>query len=861
VKGEHCTAVWRQHACDERGQVVLLFALLLPMMLAMGAIVIGVGNWFVHAKNLQTKVDAAAFAGGTAWGFPCGADIDAEIETQARNYFGSHIADDLTSVSSPHNPQVGGVGGDRHYLSLNQAQWWGGSFSAPDFSDPAGSVCQSKILDVKATERDVSPLWKLIPLFPDVKRKARVQIEEVAGLTGLLPIAVRLPQPLSAAAVFYNEASPTKAILNVEPFRQMCTDFQPTCIIGAPPSLGQWTTEPDPADPSGTFTSFNVRAQTGVVIATSVRPLCGAGTPPAVQPCLDMSPTPAWAGRPIDDFCRQASSTVRCFDADGTGPGQTVSEGVHFLLGHPTGSVPAGPNWPEFRGSWLGPGTCPANGYFNSIPGSCEVELNIRLDAGSCMRGPAECFDDPGATPPIETRTTVSPNNIQVSYCQVRTGQTGDVCGTQFSVAEQMNCTGSTGDIECVSVTGKHPHIALGSRGNAFALQVELRNTTVAGFPACKLASFSPSCRIFLTGNGYAGDSVRPLANEILDEPIQRSFMGDIDRTTPVKWVRLTHDAGCDPDFDDRIIGHDYVLDKDAASQPVNSMQCFIVDLGVAGGLARDQDEPPIAFNLGDNSSQRAYIDCDRDLNNLKSEIVTGCQWPSYAANRFDTTPYCPDHSGWFDQPKPDPFANWPPFRCVLTQTGNSSQVIQGFNERIFKVSNNPDCPDEVDPNLPAWGRNYWHRSNNDYDNETFRWDGTGPPGPNGTAKGNTLNSTDPRLVSLFFTTYDSFTDTGNEVYPIVGFGNFYVTGYGETISGHWKNGAPEDPCDEGNDGDLMNGTGNEPPPDLDMSRNTRWVWGHFVKDVVPAPFSTGGSGILCNPEASFQPCVAVLVE
>jgi hypothetical protein len=58
-----------------------------------------------------------------------------------------------------------------------------------------------------------------------------------------------------------------------------------------------------------------------------------------------------------------------------------------------------------------------------------------------------------------------------------------------------------------------------------------------------------------------------------------------------------------------------------------------------------------------------------------------------------------------------------------------------------------------------------------------------------------------------------------------------------------------------------MNGTGNEPPPEVDMSRNTRWVWGHFVNDVIPAPFSTGGSGVLCNPEASFQPCVAVLVE
>ena len=61
--------------------------------------------------------------------------------------------------------------------------------------------------------------------------------------------------------------------------------------------------------------------------------------------------------------------------------------------------------------------------------------------------------------------------------------------------------------------------------------------------------------------------------------------------------------------------------------------------------------------------------------------------------------------------------AGWPPYRCVLTQTGNSSQVIQGFNERIFNKSNNPQCPDE-DASLPAYvkGRNYWHRMNNLYD-------------------------------------------------------------------------------------------------------------------------------------------------
>ena len=73
------------------------------------------------------------------------------------------------------------------------------------------------------------------------------------------------------------------------------------------------------------------------------------------------------------------------------------------------------------------------------------------------------------------------------------------------------------------------------------------------------------------------------------------------------------------------------------------------------------------------------------------------------------------------------------------------------------------------------------------------------------------MRNDDPRLVTLFFTTYDSFTDTGNAVYPIVGCGNFYVTGYGETINGAWKGGKPEDPCDEVQAPAV--GAGNAPRP------------------------------------------------
>ena len=43
----------RRRAHDERGQVVVLFALLLPMLLAFGVIVLDIGNWYVHKRHLS----------------------------------------------------------------------------------------------------------------------------------------------------------------------------------------------------------------------------------------------------------------------------------------------------------------------------------------------------------------------------------------------------------------------------------------------------------------------------------------------------------------------------------------------------------------------------------------------------------------------------------------------------------------------------------------------------------------------------------------------------------------------------------------------------------------------------------------
>jgi hypothetical protein len=68
-----------------------------------------------------------------------------------------------------------------------------------------------------------------------------------------------------------------------------------------------------------------------------------------------------------------------------------------------------------------------------------------------------------------------------------------------------------------------------------------------------------------------------------------------------------------------------------------------------------------------------------------------------------------------------------------------------------------------------------------------------------------------------------------------------------------------DDPCTGGNSSGQV-GAGNLPPPDLDYSSNTTYVWGHYVKEVEPNPNATP-SGKPCEAQVNFDPCVPVLVE
>lgn len=849
--------------------MTIMFGVVLPLLMFLIAMTFDIGNWWVHARHLQTKVDAAAFAGGSAWGFPCGADSDTNaagigIVDVARKYAGPHtMANGQPSPfnGSAFNPQVGGTEARNIHMVINGSNWFDDDSNAgplendsplsPTIDNP--TLCDTKILDVKGTESNNSPLFGFLPFYPDIKRKARIQIEEAAGVTGLLPIAVRIPRPLSAAAVFYNEAN--ERILDVKYFREVCIPGVPQCVVGAPPGLGQWTTDPAPGAPGASLAEFQVAETTGVAIATSFRAACNV--PGATTPCLRDTWTP---GDTATDFCRQ-NATVRCFDATGGGTSQIVESGVQFIRGY--GSVATGTGPPQLRNAYFNNASLGCYPYFNSVPSQCTNQLNVEIDLGALI---GEYPDPPGPPPGPLTPGPLRAGDVQVRYRIERADGTSD-CGNYGAQCDLLPPSPTAENTVTFSTTGAgsapHPPITVASRGNAVSIEIRVRNTTNLTGGNCGGYGVT-GCRWFYTANSIDRNNV-PSPAQVLAAPIQRSFMGELDRTGPLRWLRATRDIDCDVDTPDRIVGWDPIALEDAASQPANTNRCFIMEMGLQGGMARDQDEPPVALLLGSGPSQRALVDCDPNIpfGQVDDEIRLGCQWPPYTGNKFDNYPNdCPwsdDTPGKFfdiDPPKAFPSDDWPPFDCVLTRTtGSASQIEQGFDKRFF--TNNPyDCPTD-DGSPYQRGRNYWHRANNINRTHMFKWDGDTPTVP-GDDHGTSFHPDDPRAVTLFLTPYGSFASSGIQVQELVGLGSFYITGYGKFTGSGLQ---IDDPCDDGAGGGTSdyNLAGNDPPPDISGTPGQRVIWGHFIKDA-PAG-ALGGTGVICQPQLTFNPCVPVLVE
>jgi hypothetical protein len=339
-------------------------ALLLPVLFGLGAIVMDIGNWYVHKRHLQTQVDAAALAGATKFvgcssvvGDPVAAN--AAIRASALTYAG-----DTNRVPTPadtFNTQVQQPA-DVHVV-LNSTRYWAQGddttqgIGLDDTLDPDGNPltpgdpCTTKTLDVKATDDEAPLLWGLLPASPSPKSKARVEIQQVLEQAGMLPWAVPDIEPAAVAALFVDENT------------GVVTDWQLLCntsvCMGLPTpddNLSYWATPAlqDPVDLVG--------ENMGVVILVSKE-----------------NPTPSLttgAGA-LTTMCTQSPGLVACHGGDGN------QDGISFI--HGWSQLPGGTRAaPQIRDVWVQDLTC---GDDLSAPyflraGDCDLGVEAVIDFG-----------------------------------------------------------------------------------------------------------------------------------------------------------------------------------------------------------------------------------------------------------------------------------------------------------------------------------------------------------------------------------------------------------------------------------------------------------------------------------------------
>jgi Flp pilus assembly protein TadG len=379
---------WRH----ESGQVVVLFAMLLPVFLGIGAVVLDIGNWYVHKRHLQTQVDAAALAAATGFSgcFQDATAANLAIASAALRYAGDTARDPSTS-----NQQVQAPGSVR--ITLNSQRYWAaGDPSTPTANgygittdsvgdNSAGTPCATSTLDVKATDFDTPKLFSWLGIRPDIKAHARVEIHEVEADMGFLPLAVPEIDPNFVYAIFVDYATDgTQVPLRVQELQKDPAYGGPTFPYSA------WvpnTTVPNNAQvtlyPNNTYSDG-----TGVVILVSKS---------------DVAPSKSGT---LNQICNQTpTDLVQCYAGTGTAgyDGAATGQGLSYI--HSFDASPAiGPLKPQLQDvnvtsmvctGGVGSGNLVSPPYFVNDDNDCIVGVTVKVDFG---QAPAP-GKDPGLAP------------------------------------------------------------------------------------------------------------------------------------------------------------------------------------------------------------------------------------------------------------------------------------------------------------------------------------------------------------------------------------------------------------------------------------------------------------------------------
>src|SRR5687768_1719903 len=203
----------------ERGGILVLSAVMIPVFLLLTALVVDAGNWFTHKRQLQNRADAAAFAAGIEYAKNWKACVQSgnltlkattaqEIADAARRYAADPEAADYAGGVLPadplHNSEIANQANLDVVINSSNPDYDddtdytdGGASNVADpcFPHPPGGDALSPggghWTDVKVKERNLPSIFGNVGL-PLSRNGARARIEIRPALSGhrFLPLAV-----------------------------------------------------------------------------------------------------------------------------------------------------------------------------------------------------------------------------------------------------------------------------------------------------------------------------------------------------------------------------------------------------------------------------------------------------------------------------------------------------------------------------------------------------------------------------------------------------------------------------------------------------------------------------------------------
>jgi Flp pilus assembly protein TadG len=231
---------------DDRGGILVLAAVTLPIFLLICALVVDAGNWFTHKRQLQNRADAGALAAGVEYlsqlqscqTNPSGAG-DA-IADAAKRYAG-----DPDAAGPKYNQEI--TNDDDLLVAINRTT----------FADSDGNPCDDHAAnpddtispnggvwtDVKVRESNIGTLFRAFGInLPSISARARVEVNQITGLSkdaGALPFVHETGDYVDCVwAEFVDAANPGTKV-------SLIGATNPVALTPDPTTPRRWTTTTD----------------------------------------------------------------------------------------------------------------------------------------------------------------------------------------------------------------------------------------------------------------------------------------------------------------------------------------------------------------------------------------------------------------------------------------------------------------------------------------------------------------------------------------------------------------------------------------------------------------------------------------